>query len=87
MIKAAWTITSVSVAIAALALALAFCVASGSILAEDNQVRAEMTERVEAKRVYARKHCDLLGTVEDPKNRTSIQRQLYRCPAYQMLVI
>lgn len=87
IIKTAWTITSVSVMIAALALAIAFCVASGSILKEDNAIRAQMSEQVESKRQYAKKHCTNLGSISDPKHTGSIQRQLFRCPAYQMLVI
>ena len=83
IIKTAWTITSVSVMIAALALAIAFCIASGSILKEDVAARAEMTEKVDAARLYARDNCDHLGSIKDPKNRNASMRQLYRCPAYQ----
>ena len=87
MIKAMWTLTSVSVMVIAVAVAIMFCIASGSILKEDVAIRVEMEDRVQEKLLYARKHCKRVGTIEDPKNKTAVKRQLFRCPAYQMLVI
>lgn len=87
VVKAFWVVTSGSVCVAALAFAFMAVIASGSILNEDVKQRMQHADDIEQSRKYVQANCKFVQRVEDPKNHTSIQRSLYRCPAYRMIVI
>lgn len=68
-------------------LSVAGTAAGVQITQEAVAAREEREQTLTNARVYAKKHCKMVGTIRDPLNKSSIQRFLYRCPAYQMMVI